>query len=203
MKRQLQFFAAVAAFCLFVGCVTASGQATTGTILGTVKDSSGAAMPGINVTATNANTNFARTAVSGPTGHFEIQYLPVGTYRVEVSATGFKKFVQTGIVIAVDRNARIDPVMHVGSVTESIEVIADAPLVDTTKTALGQTVSNAEINNLPLVNRDVYGLLNMTAAVSHSAATNSFGPRGKRCRSTARRTPEPAASTTHWMAGPA
>lgn len=179
MKRQLQFLAAVAGWCAFLACVAAWGQATTGTILGTVKDSSSAAMPGINVTATNTSTNFARTAVSGPTGYFEIHYLPVGTYRVEVSAAGFKKFVQTGIVIAVDRNARIDPVMEVGAVTESVQVTADAPLVDTAKTALGQTVSNAEIENLPLVNRDVYGLLNMTAAVSHSAATNSFGPPGQ------------------------
>ncbi len=87
--------------------------------------------------------------------------------------------MQSGIVLEVDRNARIDPVLEIGAVTESVQVTSDAPLVDTTKVALGQTVSNAEILNLPLVGRDVYGLLSVTAGVQDNESTNAFGPPGQ------------------------
>ncbi|MEK7995858.1 MAG: carboxypeptidase regulatory-like domain-containing protein, partial [Planctomycetota bacterium] len=180
MKRQIQVRVAVAGLCLILACAAAWGQATTATVLGTVKDSTGASVPDANVTAINTDTNFSRLAVSDPTGHYVIQFLPVGTYRLEVEAAGFKKFVQSGIVLEVDRNARIDPLLTVGAVTESVEVTSDAPLVDTTKVALGQTVSNAEILNLPLVGRDVYGLLSVTGGVQNNESTNDFGPPGQR-----------------------
>jgi hypothetical protein len=180
MKRQIQVRVAVAGLCLILACAAAWSQATTATVLGTVKDSTGASVPGAKVTAINTDTNFSRLAISDPTGHYMVQFLPVGTYRLEVEAAGFKKFVQSGIVLEVDRNARIDPALEIGAVTESVQVTSDAPLVDTTKVALGQTVSNAEILNLPLVGRDVYGLLSVTAGVQNNESTNDFGPPGQR-----------------------
>ena len=179
MKRLFRFRLAIAGLCLSLFASAAFGQATTATILGNVRDSSGAAMPGVAVTATNLATNFSRSAKSDETGYYLIQFLPVGTYRVEVEAQGFKKFVQSGIVLDVDRNARVDTVLQVGAVTESVQVTADAPLVDTTKVALGQTVNNAEILNLPLVGRDVYGLLSITPGVQNNESTNAFGPPGQ------------------------
>ena len=178
MKRQQFFSAVLIGVCLILACTTAWGQATTGAILGNVKDTSGGAIPGVAVVATNIDTGFSREATSDATGHFVIQYLPVGTYRLEVELAGFKRFVQTGIVVGIDRNARIDPVLEVGEVSESVEVTSDAPLVDTAKTVLGQTVSNDEILNLPLVNRDVYDLLSITAGVQNNASSNAFGPPG-------------------------
>ena len=175
MRRSMK----AAALYLLVASAAAWGQSTTATILGTLRDSTGALMPGVNVTATNTDTNFSRRAQSDATGRYMIQFLPVGTYRLEVEAAGFKRFVQSGILLEVDRNARIDPVLEVGAVTESLQVTADAPLVDTTKVALGQTVSNSEILNLPLVGRDVYALLNVIAGVQNSEASNAFGPPGE------------------------
>ena len=175
MRRSMK----AAALYLLVASAAAWGQSTTATILGTLRDSTGALMPGVNVTATNTDTNFSRRAQSDATGRYMIQFLPVGTYRLEVEAAGFKRFVQSGILLEVDRNARIDPVLEVGAVTESLQVTADAPLVDTTKVALGQTVSNSEILNLPLVGRDVYALLNVIAGVQNNEASNAFGPPGE------------------------
>ncbi len=154
-------------------------QTTTGAIFGTVSDSTGAVVPGVAVTATNLATNFSRTATADASGRYQIQYLPLGTYRVEVAAQGFKKFSQSGIVLEVDRNARVDPKLEIGSVTEVVDVTADAPLVETTNAALGHTVTNTDIINLPLVNRDVYSLLELTPGVDNTATENDFGPQGR------------------------
>lgn len=154
-------------------------QATTGTILGTVTDSTGAVVPQAEVTATNTATNFTRQVASDAGGHYLIQYLPLGTYRVEVGVSGFKKFVQTGVVLEVDRNARVDARLEVGSVADSVAVTADAPLVDTTNATLGQTVNNTDIVNLPIVNRDVYSLLELTPGVDNTDTENDFGPQGR------------------------
>ena len=90
--------------------------------------------------------------------------------------TGFKKFEQTGIVLEVNRNAKVDAVLQVGAVTETVEVTADAAMVETTNPALGQVVTNHDIDNMPLVNRDVYTLLTLTAGVDTTGqATDSFG----------------------------
>ena len=90
--------------------------------------------------------------------------------------TGFKKFDQTGITLDVNRNARVDAVLQVGAITESVEVSADAGMVETSVPGLGQTTTNTEIDNLPLVNRDIYTLLNLTAGVDTTdQATDNFG----------------------------
>jgi hypothetical protein len=95
---------------------------------------------------------------------------------LEISATGFKKFEQTGIVLEVNRNAKVDAVLQVGAVSETVEVTADATVVETTNPALGQVVTNRDIDNMPLVNRDVYTLLTLTAGVDTTGqATDSFG----------------------------
>lgn len=152
-----------------------SAQVTTATIFGTVTDSTGAVVPNISVLATNTGTNLSREASTDESGQYSIRFLPVGTYRVEVNASGFKKFQQTGILLELNRNARVDPVLEVGTLTETVAVTSDAPLVNTTDAAIGRTVGNAEIINLPLVNRNVYSLLSLTAGVESSESGNAFG----------------------------
>jgi hypothetical protein len=132
------------------------GQGTTATILGTVSDSTGAPVAGAQITATNVETNVARKGSTGQDGTYSLTFLPLGTYRVEVNSQGFKKFEQTGIVLDGNRNARVDAALQLGALNETVEVTADAALVETTKPALGLTVDNEDIDNLPLVNRDVY-----------------------------------------------
>ena len=102
--------------------------------------------------------------------------MPIGPYKVEVTATGFKRFEQTGIVLDVNRIAHVATVLQVGAVTETLQVNADAPVVETTVPGLGLVVNNRDIESLPLVNRDVYTLLNLTAGVDTTdQATDNFG----------------------------
>ncbi|HEV3486884.1 MAG TPA: TonB-dependent receptor, partial [Vicinamibacterales bacterium] len=157
----------------------AAAQVTTGSIVGTVRDASGGVLPGVSVTATNVDTNFSRSEVTNARGEYSVQYLPPGTYRVEVELSGFKRYVQTGVQIELSRAARVDPVLEVGGTAENVQVVGDAPLVDTAHVALGRTVNQTEILNLPLVDRDVYALLDLTAGIDASETSNAFGIPGQ------------------------
>jgi hypothetical protein len=165
----------VLGFVAFALPATMLGQATTASIIGTVTDRTGAVVPNVTVTATQVDTNFTRTAETNTSGNYVISLLPVGTYKVEVAATGFQKFEQTGIVLDLNRTARVDPTLDLGSTTQTISVVGDAPSVNTTNATIGRTVENAEIVTLPLVNRDVYSLLNLTAGVDQVQTENQLG----------------------------
>jgi hypothetical protein len=174
----------IASLCLGMGAVSfiardAAAQGTTGAVIGTVKDSSGAVVPGATVTAVNVDTNVGRTTTSDERGEYTIEFLPIGRYRVSVTLDGFGRYTQEGVAIEVLRTARVDATLAVGSSTEHVEVMADAPLVDTTHVALGRTVTQDEVLNLPLVDRDLYALLDITAGVDSSTSSNVFGSPGQ------------------------
>jgi hypothetical protein len=179
MERRWGFVIALAG-CLWCA-VAAPGvaQSTTGTIIGMVKDSTGAVLPGATLSVVNEETNVTRLATANAQGEFKIEFLPVGTYRVDVTLDGFKRSTRTGIIVEVSRTARVDAVLEIGTAVESVEVRADSPLVDTTRVALGRTVTQAEVLNLPLVDRDLYALLDLTAGVDSSRSTNVFGSPGQ------------------------
>ncbi|MGH9847076.1 MAG: carboxypeptidase regulatory-like domain-containing protein, partial [Blastocatellia bacterium] len=153
----------------------AEAQVTNASISGTVTDASGALVPGIEVKATQIETNFTRSATTDSAGQYTINFLPIGSYRLEISAKGFKTFSQTGIVLEIGKNARVDPVVQVGEVSETVSITANAPLINTADASIGRTVENKEILNLPLVNRDVYTLLTLTPGVDSTEGTNPFG----------------------------
>src|SRR5262249_39175603 len=115
-------------------------QVTTASISGVVSDSSKGVIPGAEVTATQQETNFTRSAIADETGHYSIRFLPLGTYRVEITITGFKKFSQSGILLDINRDARVDAVLEPGGITEEIAITADAPLVNTSDSSIGRTV---------------------------------------------------------------
>src|SRR5213075_89227 len=92
-----------------------------------------------------------------------------------VALSGFKSFSQTGIVLEVGRNACIDATIEPGNVAESVSVVADAPLVETSSSSLARTVGQNEVLNLPLVNRDLYALLSLTGGISSNENSNSLG----------------------------
>ncbi len=154
---------------------SAGAQPATGSIQGHVKDSSGAAVPAAHVTATHVGTQFSRAASSDAEGYYALPLLPVGRYKLDVSLAGFKNFSQTGILIEVGRNARIDPVIEPGEISEVVSVVADAPLVETNTSSLSRSVGQNEVLNLPLVNRDLYSLLSITGGVSRNDSSNSLG----------------------------
>src|SRR5205823_12534737 len=142
---------------------------------GTVKDSQEAVVPGATVTATNLGTQYSRSAVTDGAGEYALRLLPVGNYMVVVAIPGFKNFTQTGIVLEVGRNARVDATIELGTVEESLTVVGDAPLVETASASLSRTVGQNEVLNLPLVNRDLYSLLNLTGGISSNENSNSLG----------------------------
>jgi len=173
MKR-IKFMVLVGLVALF-STHTLYAQATTAAIVGTVTDNTGAVVPAVTVTATQVDTNFTRSVETGSDGKYLIPLLPVGNYKLEISATGFKKFEQTGIVLELNRTARVDGVLEVGAMTQTISVTDDPPMVNTTDATIGRTVENAEIVTLPLVNRDVYSLLNLTPGVDQVQTENQLG----------------------------
>ena len=174
-RRALPAWRIAAALIALLLAKGAYAQVATGTILGNVKDTSGAAVPTAIVTATNLGTQFARSTTTDSAGQYALRLLPVGQYKLEVSLTGFKGFTQTGIALEVGRNARVDAVIEPGGVTEVVSVVADAPLVETNSSSLSRTVGQNEVLNLPLVNRDLYSLLSLTGGVTSNENSNSLG----------------------------
>src|SRR5215813_1851932 len=137
---------------------------TTAQVGGTVKDQSGAVLPGAEVTATQTDTGFKRTAVTDETGSYLLTNLPVGPYRFEAGLPGFRTYVQTGIVLQVNANPVINAVLEVGQVSEQVEVRADAALVETRSTGVGQVMDNVRVLEMPLNGRQVTDLIILSGA---------------------------------------
>jgi hypothetical protein len=146
----------------------ASAQVTTATILGTVTDSSGGALPGATVTARNVDTGFNRSVSSNQAGAYRLEFLPIGSYLVEVTLAGFKTSSRRGVVLNVNDTVRVDASLEIGGVTETVNVEASVPEVNTTTADLSKTVDAAAIQSLPLVDRNVYTLLDLTPGVQSS-----------------------------------
>src|SRR5438093_5800115 len=145
--------------CVLVGCIalalagaTAWAQ-TTAQISGIVKDQSGAVLPGVEVSATQTATGAKRTTVTNETGNYVLASLPIGPYMLQAELPGFKTYVQTGIVLQVDDRTEINMVLQVGQVSEQVEVQANAALVETRNTAIGQVVTNQQVAEIPLNGR--------------------------------------------------
>ena len=143
-------------------------QTTTAVVVGTVTDPSGAAMPAVQVTAINTGTALTRSVQTNGQGEYRIEFLPVGEYSLEVNATGFRKLLRKNIVLQVNQVARVDLSLALGQAAETIEVTGAPPLVNTSNVELGHTVGNAEIVDLPIVNRNLYTLLDLTPGVQRN-----------------------------------
>jgi hypothetical protein len=141
------------------------GQRVTGSIDGRVSDASGAILPGVELTVTNESTGQTRTAITNETGLYNVPQLSSGTYSVQASLPGFRTEVRRGIIVEVDRNARIEIQLQVGEVAEKVEVVADAPLVQVDTSALGQVIDAQRVAQLPLNGRDFLQLASLTPGV--------------------------------------
>jgi hypothetical protein len=163
MKRNLTLLLVVS-FLSVVTCITAGAQGATAEISGTVKDQSGAVLPGAEITATQTETGALRMTLSNEAGSYVLPNLPVGPYKLEVSLPGFRTFAQTGIVLQVDSSTVVNAVLNVGQVSETVEVQANAALVEARSTGIGQVIENARILELPLVGRQVTDLIPLSGA---------------------------------------
>src|SRR5215467_3677013 len=117
------------------------GQATA-QISGSVRDQSGAVLPGVEVTATQTDTGITRTTVMNETGSYVLPNLVTGPYKLEASLPGFRSFAQTGIVLQVNASPVINPVLEVGQVSEEIEVQANAAQIETRSAGVGTVIEN-------------------------------------------------------------
>jgi len=137
---------------LLVGSISpAWSQSDRGTITGTVTDTSGAVMAGVSVTATNTATSLSTRTVSGSGGNYTISLLRVGTYNVSAEQTGFKKYVHSGITLEVGQTLSLDIQLQVGARTETVQVTAQAELLQRDTTVRGTVISSRDIEELPIV----------------------------------------------------
>ena len=152
----------------------AQSQAINGSIEGTVKDTSGAALPGVTVTITNTDTGAQRVVVSGGEGTYRAPLLSLGTYDVVAELQGFKKVEQKGLTLSAGQTAVINVTLPVGSVSEVITVTGESPIANPGKIDLGRTIGEAEVKNLPLVSRNPYNFAFLQANVT-GYENNEFG----------------------------
>jgi len=158
----------------------------TASILGTVKDSSGAIIPGAKVTATNIDTHVAQVVTTNGDGAYNFPALQPGKYEVDISITGFKTFKQTGIVLNVNDALTVDAGMQIGQNDESVTVSANALQLDTTTTQLGEVIEDKQMTSVPLNGRSYTDLLALQPGVSNtnsgigggSSSSNTFQSAG-------------------------
>ncbi len=150
---------------------------TTAAFRGTVTDASGAVAPNVNVVATHEGTGFKREARTNDTGSYVLASLPVGTYSLSAEATGFKRKALTGIVLEVNQQARVDLVLEIGQVTETVTVAGAQPLLQTENASVGQVIDNTYNTQIPLNGRDFSQLILLTpgAVTRPGASTYAYG----------------------------
>ena len=168
MSKQKRYVLSRVWLMLWTGsCLTLSAQ-TTGAIGGQVSDPTGAAVPNAIVEVENVGTGLVRTAVTDAVGTYLIPALPLGDYKLSVSAPGFKVFSQSGISLELGQNARVDVSLELGAMTETVEVVAEALRVDSRSTTLGASITNRQITDLPLDGRNPLRLLQYLPGVGNA-----------------------------------
>jgi len=163
--------------CVFLSSsVLAAQTISTSQIRGTITDPSGGAVAGADVRLVEVNTGAVRTTVSGTDGVYALPALPVGTYRLEITKSGFNKYVQTGIILQVGVNPTIDVALAVGAVSQEVTVEAQAAVVDTQSTGIGEVVAPQEVQDLPLNGRQLTDLLTLSGAVGQGRSFRASYP---------------------------
>jgi hypothetical protein len=135
-----------------------AAQAVTGTVLGTVRDSSGGALAGATVTLVNEGTGFSRSVATDTSGEYTAPLMPTGTYIVSCEMSGFKKVSVANVHVGVDQKVRTDLKLELGQMTEAVTIQAESPLIQTSSSELGTTVGNTQIAALPLNGRNFVSL---------------------------------------------
>lgn len=154
-----------AAFVILMLVPFGRAQTSAGSVNGTVTDTSSAVVPGARVALLNTATGEKRTATTQELGQYAFPSVAPGIYELTAEAEGFKKTVRGNIEVNVQQAVRIDLLLEVGSVAETIEVKAETPLLQPSTSSLGQVVDNQKILDLPLEGRNAIELVTLTAGV--------------------------------------
>jgi hypothetical protein len=165
----------VPAVLLILCCVPALPQSEKGSILGTVRDASGAAVANIVVKVTNTASNVTQELLTNEDGAYEAPFLSPGEYSVSVSATGFDTAVISGIVVHVGDRVRADISLQVGKVETRVEVKASEPLVQTGSASIGQVFENRSIQDLPNGDRNIYNYVQLSSTAVPTPGGNAPG----------------------------
>ncbi|MBI4456031.1 MAG: TonB-dependent receptor [Acidobacteria bacterium] len=159
-----------------VGAPVVYAQGTTASISGKVADESGAVVPGVTVTVTNADTQVSRALVTDDAGAYRATELEVGNYEIKAELVGFQTSIRKGIQLTIGRNAAVDIVLKVGEVSEQVTVTGEASLVETREATLAGVVTTQAIEDLPLNGRNFVQLTMLEAGVANAlAATTNNG----------------------------
>ncbi len=160
---------------LFVGAwpALASAQFETSSVVGSVRDKSGAAVGGAKVTLTNVGTGVSVTSTTDTTGNFEFFTVRIGTYLVTAEKTGFSIALADNVSVAIGTRQRVDMTLEIGQITEKIEVTAAAARLETDTSQRGQTIRREALQALPLLNREYSSLALLTTGVRQSALSGS------------------------------
>ncbi|CAN5881289.1 hypothetical protein BH24ACI4_BH24ACI4_12690 [soil metagenome] len=163
--------------------VGTAAQVTTGSLGGTVRDENGI-VPGATVTIREANRGTVETYVTDDTGSYTAPFLTPGTYIVEATVSGFKKWIREGVILQVNQRARVDVLLEVGGIEETTTVVAEAPLLRTDSSEVGTVIEERAIKELPLNGRNFATLVYLTPGVTPGQANenlsgaSTFNPRG-------------------------
>jgi outer membrane receptor protein involved in Fe transport len=163
---------------LFLLSLAALAQIGGGSIAGYVTDPSGAVIPGVAVDAVNIATNSRSKATANAEGYYEFPLLPAGRYKLEAVHAGFQKTASTEFALNTGTRPRIDLTMALGQTTESVAVVAAAPLVNATTTDLGIVMDRAKVDQLPLNGRDFQQLVGLQAGVITNPSSSAGGRGG-------------------------
>ena len=152
---------------IFLSASAIFGQAVAiGSVSGTVSDQSGSIVPGATVHMTETDKGTVHTGTTDAEGHYTFNNLPVGPYRLEVSANGFKGYAQTGIILQVAENLTQNVALQVGALTETVEVQAGASMVETRDSSISQVIEQQRIVDLPLNGRNLTSLLTLSGVAT-------------------------------------
>src|ERR1700677_2293235 len=174
MPRRILCTLLVSVSLLLSASLSLHAQSTFGTVIGSVTDSSGAAIPGASVTLTNVETQEKRTQDSNADGLFTFPNVTPGQYRVDVEKPGFKHFARTDVTVQVQLSVTIAAALQVGEVSQVVEVTSQTPLLQTESASLGTVVEQRKADELPLNGRNIFNLITVSpAAVAQGGAGGS------------------------------
>ncbi len=167
LKKPIQILAfTILAITALFSRVSLGAQEVRGTITGRVTDARGASIRGASVTITNVAMGTTVSLTANDDGFYQAPYLLPGAYRIEVEATGFKKYLRDGIALRIGDTLQVDTQLEVGGMEELITVTAEAPALDSTSASMGQAVDSRRIAELPLVHGDPYTLIGLSSGVA-------------------------------------
>ncbi|MEO8736695.1 MAG: carboxypeptidase-like regulatory domain-containing protein, partial [Edaphobacter sp.] len=182
MRNNLSRLIITAFFVLTFSCC-AIAQVTTGSILGTIHDATGAVLPNATVTITDAGKGTKSTKQTDSDGTYNVPFLIPGTYNVSVEMPGFKRSVSNNVVLDIDQKARVDFTLELGGVNETVQVSTAPPLIRLDSSELGEVVGKTQVQNLPLNGRNFASLVYLVPGVTPGQAgenlsgSSSFNPR--------------------------